>query len=251
MTDQTHRTDQRVALVTGASRGLGKATAVALAARGFHVWLGVRDKEKAQSVLKEVREAGGSAELVTLDLTKASDISGLVRELTERHGHLDILVNNAAVMLDGSWLGNTSLSVDDNTLKQTFETNFFATVKLTQALWPLLEQSAYANVVNVSSRMGSNTMHADPEGPLKGAKPFAYDASKAALNAFTTHLAEVGRPLGIQVNSAYPGWVRTELGTDYADLSVEEGIQTILQLALLPAGTRTGCFEHMGGTVPW
>ena len=241
----------RVALVTGAARGLGRATALRLAKEGFHVWLGVRDVARCEDLLEDICRSNARATLLELDVTNTEDIEGAVRRIQQEDGHLDVLVNNAAVMLDGGWLGNTSLTIDGKTLKQTFETNFFGTVALTQALWPLLSSAGQANVVNVSSRMGSNTIHADPEGPLKGAKPFAYDASKAALNAFTTHLAEVGRPLGIQVNSAYPGWVRTDLGTEYADLSIDEGIETILRLALVAPGTKTGRFEYLGEAVPW
>jgi len=241
----------RVALVTGAARGLGRATAIRLAREGFHVWLGVRDLTTAGDLLAELGGEGDRATLLKLDITSAADIAEAVQRINREDGRLDVLVNNAAVMLDGGWLGNTSLTISEATLKQTFETNLFGTVALTQAAWPLLSAAGAANVVNVSSRMGSNTIHADPDGPLKGAKPFAYDASKAALNAFTTHLAEVGRPLGVQVNSAYPGWVRTELGTEYADLSVEEGVETIVQLALLAPGTRTGRFEYLGETVAW
>ena len=240
-----------VALVTGASRGLGKEVALQLARSGFHVWLGVRDERRTQSLLEEVRRSGGHADPVVLDVTKADDIAAAVKTIEIRHGRLDVLVNNAGVMLDGGWLGNTALTVTAETLQTTFDTNFFGAIALTQAMWPLLRKAGHANVVNVSSRMGSNTIHADPEGPLKGAKPFAYDASKAALNAFTTHLAEVGRPVNIQVNSAYPGWVRTDLGSEHADLSVEEGAETIMQLALLPAGSRTGRFEYLGEAVPW
>lgn len=240
-----------VALLTGASRGLGQAAAQRLAEAGLHVWLGVRDVAASHAVLEAIRGVGGSADLVKLDVTSSRDIDAAVRLIEEQSGRLDVLVNNAAVMLDGAWLGNTSLTASQEMLKATFEANFFGTVALTQAAWRLLEKAGHANVVNVSSRMGSNTIHADPDGPLKGAKPFAYDASKAALNAFTTHLAEVGRPVGVQVNSAYPGWVRTELGSEYADLSVEEGVETIVQLALLPADTRTGRFEHLGETVAW
>ena len=251
MTESKNSPPSKIALVTGASRGLGKAAALRLAEAGCHVWLGVRDVNAAQAVLTEVRKRGGSADLVALDLTQPGDIESAARAIESRSGHLDILVNNGAVMLDGGWIGNTSLTATQHMLKQTFDTNFFGTVALTQALWPLLAKAGHASVVNVSSRMGSNAIHADPEGPLKGAKPFAYDASKAALNAFTTHLADVGRPAGILVNSAYPGWVRTELGSEYADLSVEEGVETIVQLALLPAGGRTGRFEHLGEAVPW
>lgn len=240
-----------VALVTGAARGLGKATAIALAAQGYHLLLGVRDIAASQALAAQIQASGGRAELVALDVTQADDIAAVAALIDQRFGQLDVLVNNGAIMLDGGWVGNTALTIDQQKLKATFEVNLFGTVALTQALWPLLEKAGHANIVNVSSRMGSNGLHADPEGPLAGVKPFAYDASKAALNTFTTHLAELGRPLGIQVNSAYPGWVRTEMGTEYADMSLEEGIATIVELATLPANSRTGRFEHLGETVPW
>jgi NAD(P)-dependent dehydrogenase (short-subunit alcohol dehydrogenase family) len=242
---------QSVALVTGASRGLGKAAALNLAQAGYFVIMGVRDIDGSQALLAEVQEKGNSGELIALDLDNPSSITAAVKGIEARHGALDVLVNNAAIMLDGGWVGNTTVTINAVTLKRTFETNFFGTVALTQALWPLLVKAGHANVVNVSSRMGSNTYHADPSGPLVGVKPFAYDASKAALNALTTHLAELGQPLGVQVNSAYPGWVRTELGTEYAELSVEEGVKTIVDLAVLPPNSRTSRFEHAGSEIPW
>ncbi|QOI04019.1 SDR family NAD(P)-dependent oxidoreductase [Pseudomonas savastanoi] len=228
-----------------------RSTALSLAASGYHVWLGVRNVDDAQALLYQIRETGGMADVVALDVTNPQDIKDAAWEIGRHHEKLDILINNAGVMLDGGWLVNTSITVDPEVLKTTFETNFFGVVALTQALWPLLQAAGNANVVNVSSGMASNTVHANPEGPLKGCKPFAYDASKAALNTFTTHLAEIGQPLGIQVNSAHPGWVRTDLGTEYAELSIEEGIQTILELASLEPNTRTGRFEHAGHPVPW
>ena len=242
---------RRIALVTGAARGLGAATAKKLAAAGCLVLLGVRDRHSACDLLASIVEAGGQAEVVELDVTRESDIQACLRLIAASHGKLDILVNNAAVMLDGKWVGNSTLEVGDATLRKTFDTNFFAAVAIARTLWPLLERAGHANVVNVSSLMGSNAVHADPEGALAGAKPFAYDASKAALNTLTTHLAELGRASGIQVNSAHPGWVRTSLGTEDAPMSVDEGVQTIIDLALLPAGTRSGQFEHLGSSVPW
>jgi NAD(P)-dependent dehydrogenase (short-subunit alcohol dehydrogenase family) len=251
MNQVNEATRQRVALVTGASRGLGRETAIRLAADGIHVWLGVRDPSSAQPLLEQLRTSGGTADLIALDVTQAGDIEAAAHAIANRNGHLDILVNNAGVMLDGSWMGNNSTTVDLKTMQATFDTNFFGTVAVTQAMWPLLLQAGHANVVNVSSVMGSHTVHSDPSGPLAGVKPFAYDASKAALNAFTTHLADAGSALGVQVNSAHPGWVKTELGTEYAPLTIDEGVQTILDLALLPPASRTGQFEHLGQVLPW
>ena len=247
-----NKTDEiRNALITGASRGLGRATALRLAAAGYHLWLGVRNIEQGQSLLAEIRQSGGSADVMALDVTDANSIEAGVQVLSQHADKLSILVNNAGVMLDGAWNANSTLTVDARALRSTFDTNFFGVVALTRALWPLLQKAGNANVVNVSSIMGSNTLHADPQGPLTGYKPFAYDASKAALNSFTTHLAEVGRPHHIQVNSAHPGWVRTDMGTEYASLSIEQGIATIVQLAILPPSAGSGRFVHGTDTLPW
>lgn len=249
--DTSPETRQKVALVTGASRGLGRLTAANLAQNGYIVWLGVRNQADVADLVAEIEAASGIAKPVTLDVTDTATIAEAVRLIETAHGSLDLLVNNAGIMLDGNWVGNTSVTIDPESLRRTFEVNLFGVVAVTQAMWPLLVKAGHANVVNVSSQMGSNTLHADPDSLLAGMKPFAYDASKAALNAFTTHLAELGRPLGIQVNSAHPGWVRTDLGTEDAAMPVEDGVKTILDLSLLPPNQRTGRFEHAGEALPW
>ena len=162
-----------------------------------------------------------------------------------------MLVNNAGVMLDGSWGGNTAPSIDERRLRDTFETNFFAVVRLTQALLPLLRRGRDPHVINVSSVMGSNSIHADLNGPLAGSKPFAYDASKAALNAFTVHLAPALMGDGIRVNSVHPGWVRTELGTSAALVEVNEGARPIIALAASLGATPNARFVAPDGELPW
>lgn len=241
----------RLALVTGANRGLGKVVAERLAKAGLHVIVSGRNVRAIESVAAEIREQGGQAEALELDTSDPASIQRAAQTVHNKFGRLDVLVNNAGIMKEGSWMGNTSTTISSEILRETFETNFFGVVALTQALWGLLEKSGHASVVNVSSIMGSNTIHAQTDGPLAQTKPFAYDASKAALNAFTTHLASVGSEYGIKVNSAHPGWVKTELGSEYAPLSVEEGSRTIVDLALLELGGFTGRFMHNGDALPW
>ncbi|CAM3932145.1 MULTISPECIES: SDR family NAD(P)-dependent oxidoreductase [Pseudomonadota] len=248
------KTRQKVALITGASRGLGRASAARLAQAGYVVWLGVRNEAEVVDFVAEIEASGGQARSITLDVTVPETIERCASLIESEHGFLDLLVNNAGIMLDmldRSWQGNTATTIDPTSLRRTFEVNLFGVVAVTQAMWPLLVKASHANVVNVSSHLGSNTLHADPESRLAGRKPFAYAASKAALNTFTTHLADAGRSIGIQVNSAHPGWVRTALGTEDATMSTEEGVETILDLALLPPNSRTGCFEHCGCALPW
>lgn len=236
-----------VTLVTGANQGLGFETARRLLALGHHVIVAARDAEKAQDA---ARRLGSGAEPLALDVTRAADHARAAAFVAERHGHLDVLVNNAGVNLGEPWMGNTVLTGDDATLRATFETNFFGLVGLTRALVPLLRNSRAGRIVNLSSIMGSLSAHAKG-APLEGLKPFAYDASKTAVNAFTVHLAQALEGDRILVNAAHPGWVKTQLGSDYAPMTVEEGAQTVVQLATLPDGGPTGGFFHQGDRVAW
>ncbi|MFZ5892746.1 MAG: SDR family NAD(P)-dependent oxidoreductase [Myxococcota bacterium] len=243
--------DLRIVLVTGATRGLGLEVASRLAVNGHLVVLAGRDARVAEQRAAEIRARGGEATAIALNVLEADSVDRAAQELSDRFGRLDVLINNAGVMLDGSWSGNTAPSVSESVLRQTFDTNFFAVVRVTQALLPILRRGRDPHIVNVSSLMGSLTLHAQADGPLSGFKPFAYDASKAALNAFTTHLAEAVKPAGIRVNSVHPGWVRTELGTSAATLSVEDGARPIVDLARLRTPFFTAKFIQEGGELPW
>jgi NAD(P)-dependent dehydrogenase (short-subunit alcohol dehydrogenase family) len=195
-------------------------------------------------------------EAVRFDVTKSKDHQEIARHLESRYGKLDILVNNAGVMLDradseaqGGF--NSTSTVTPDILRQTFETNFFAVVALTQALLPLIRKSPAGRIVNLSSILGSLTLHADPASPIYGMKAFAYDASKTALNAFTVHLAHELRGTPIKVNSAHPGWVKTDMGGSAAPMEVSEGGKTSVQLATLPDDCPTGGYFHQGKARPW
>lgn len=238
-------------LVTGANQGLGRQTALRLAALGHHVIATARDADKAAAVVKEITDSGGSAEGHVLDVTDRTHHARLAAQLAERHGRLDVLINNAGAIFGEPWMGNTVLEVPIDVLKATFDVNFFAQVELTRALVPLLRKGWSPRIVNLSSIMGSLTAQSDPAGQLWGAKPFAYDASKTALNAFTVHLAQALAPDGILVNSAHPGWVKTALGGDWAPMTVEEGVETVIALATLADGGPTATFVHRGDAVPW
>ena len=136
-------------------------------------------------------------------------------------------------------------------LRQVFETNFFAVVELTQTLLPLIRKSPAGRIVNLSSILGSLTLHSDPSSDIYSMKAFAYDASKTALNAFTVHLAQALRGTPIKVNSAHPGWVKTDMGGQAAPMEVSEGGKTSVQLATLPDDGPTGGFFHLGQPLPW
>jgi NAD(P)-dependent dehydrogenase (short-subunit alcohol dehydrogenase family) len=136
-------------------------------------------------------------------------------------------------------------------LRKIFETNFFAQVALTDALLPLIKKSPAGRIVNLSSILASLTLHADPQSPIYDAKSFAYDASKTALNAFTIHLAWELRDTKVKVNSAHPGWVKTDMGGPNATMELSEGGKTSAALATLPDDGPTGGFFHLGQPLPW
>src|SRR5262249_15204952 len=142
-------------------------------------------------------------------------------------------------------------TVSPEMLRQTFETNFFAVVALTQALLPLLREAPAGRIVNLSSILGSLTLHSNPGSGIYNKKAFAYGASKTALNAFTVHLAQELRNTKIKVTSAHPGWVQTDMGDTDAPMALSEGGKTSVQLATLPDDGPTGGYFHLGQPLPW
>jgi len=216
--DAPMKTNNKVALITGANRGLGLQTARELGKRGITLLLGVRDLPKSQEALNELAGLGHTVEAIRLDVSDISGHNQVYRQISERYGKLDILVNNAGIwkesLTSSSNIGgaNNTSTVQLELLREIFETNFFGTIHLTQVLLPLIRKSPAGRIVNVSSILGSLTLHSDPASPIYQHKAFAYDASKTALNSFTVHLAHELRATPIKVNSAHPGWVRTEIG---------------------------------------
>ena len=243
--------EKQVALITGANKGIGFETARQLGQRDIVVVVGARDQAKAEKAAKALQSEGVDARPLKLDVTAASDRDAAVEYFDKNFGRLDILVNNAGVMVEGDWATNDTPTVSADALQQTFETNFFAPVLLTQALLPLLKKAPAARIVNLSSILGSLALHSDPKSPIYGSKAFGYNASKSALNAFTIHLAHALRDTGIKVNSAHPGWVKTDMGTDAAPMDVVEGAKTSVALATLDASGPNGSYVHLGKTLPW
>jgi NAD(P)-dependent dehydrogenase (short-subunit alcohol dehydrogenase family) len=240
-----------VALITGANKGIGLESARQLGKQGITVILAARDTAKSEEAARTLRAEGIDAHPLKLDVTNAQDRDAAVKFIGEHSGKLDILVNNAGIMVEGEWANNSTSTITPQTLQQTFDTNFFAPIALTQALLPLLRKAPAARIVNLSSIMGSLAYHSDPKSPIYNMKPFGYDASKTALNAFTIHLAHELRNTKIKVNSAHPGWVKTDMGTDAAPMDIVEGARTTVALATLPDDGPTGAYVHLGKTLPW
>jgi NAD(P)-dependent dehydrogenase (short-subunit alcohol dehydrogenase family) len=247
----------KVALITGGNRGLGLQTARELGHLGIFTILGVRDLKKGKAAAAELKKEGFHAEAIRLDVADLSTHDEAYDYIEKYYGKLDILINNAGIWKESATSSshvpdsNPTSTLPLEILRETFETNFFGTVALTQRLLPHIHKAPAGRIVNVSSILGSLTLHSDPASPIYSHKTFAYDASKTALNAFTVHLAHELRNTPIKVNSAHPGWVKTDMGGEGADLDISEGGKTSAWLATLPASGPTGGYFHMGKPLPW
>ncbi len=241
--------NERIALVTGANKGLGIETSRQLAQQGVLVLMGCRSVAKGRAATKELQKEGLPVEFIQLDVTKPDQISKAAAVIKKRFKKLDILVNNAGMSIDERGSQNDTETVSSRVLRRTFDTNFFGLVELTQKLLALIKKSDSGRIVNVASIMGSLAIHSKEGGmPYK---PFAYDASKTAVNAFTIHLAAALSGTTVKVNSAHPGWVKTDMGGPQAPLSPVEGARTAVRLATLGPDGPTGKFFHGEEELPW
>jgi len=241
---------KKVALITGGNKGIGLETGRQLGKLGITILIGARDLAKGEAAVGELKKDGVDARAVKLDVDVPADYAAVAKSIEKDFGKLDILVNNAGIFLDNR-KGNETSTTSQEVLRKTFDTNFFAVVALTQALLPLVRKSEAGRIVNLSSILGSSTLHATKGSYVYDAKTFAYDASKVALNSFTIHLAHELQGTKIKVNSAHPGWVKTDMGGEGAQLEIEEGAKTSVELATLAEDGPTGGFFHLGKTLPW
>jgi NAD(P)-dependent dehydrogenase (short-subunit alcohol dehydrogenase family) len=243
---------KKIALVTGANKGIGFETARQLGKEGITVIAAARNKENGIKAVETLKSEGIDIEFLQLDVDKDADIQFAFDFINNKYGKLDILVNNAGIQIESdNWGENTSTSVSDKVLRQTLDTNFFNVVKLTNTLLPLIRKSEAGRIVNLSSILGSLNLHSDPNSPIYGSKLFAYDTSKAALNSYTIHLAAALADTNIKVNSAHPGWVKTDMGSDAAPMEIVDGAKTSVALSLLDANGVSGKYIHLGAELPW
>jgi NAD(P)-dependent dehydrogenase (short-subunit alcohol dehydrogenase family) len=233
----------KVALITGANKGLGLEIARQLGRQGIAVVVGARDPDKGEAAATLLREEGIDATAVPLDVTRSADVAALPGFFAERYGRLDILVNNAGVS------HGLEEAVSPEILRRILEVNVVGPYAVTETLVPLLQESPAGRIVNHSSSVGSLGRLSRPEN-AHWVMP-AYTPSKAALNALTVVWAQRLRDTPIKVNSAHPGWVKTDLGGEGALLEVEEGARTAVALATLSDDGPTGGFFHQGEPIPW
>jgi len=239
-------TTKKIVLVTGANKGIGFEVARQLAASGYTVLLGARNQglgEKAADKLKR-----DNVRYIAIDLDNSATIAAAAQAIDADFGHLDVLVNNAGIVVQGDgWPSNSSLDA----IERTFRINFLGTVAVTQAMLPLLRKAPSASIINVSSGLGSITKSGDPAWTHVAAKFLGYAASKAALNMMTVQLAYELRETSIKVNSVDPGYTATDLNQHRGIQTIAEGAAEIIRLALLSGNGPTGTFSNAQGIVPW
>ena len=242
--------NKKIALITGANKGIGLETARQLGKKDITVLLGARDMKKGNAAAKKLRDEGIDAHAIEIDVSDPSSVRKAAAQVESDFGRLDILVNNAGVMTDERGKNVSEQSLD--TWRETFDTNVFGLIATTQAFLPLLRKSEAGRIVNLSSILGSIEFHAQPGSPVYESKETpAYNVSKAAVNAYTVQLAYELKDTRIKVNAAHPGWVKTEMGGEGATMELEEGAATSVALATLDAGGPNGAYVHRGESLPW
>lgn len=234
----------RIALVTGANRGIGYEIARQLAEDEITVVIGARDPEKGQAAAQALNIGGAEVVSVELDVADPQSVKRAVADIERAYGPVDILINNAAILIDGpGGFASSAFDMTDDTLRCTFETNVLGPARLIQATVPGMRKRRFGRVVNISSRAGQLSH--------MGAGYPAYRMSKAALNALTrTVAAEVSEP-NVLINAVCPGWCQTDMGGDGADRSPAEGARTAVWLATRDETSVTGCFFHDKKEIAW
>ena len=248
MTEQI-TTEQTVALVTGANKGIGYEIAAGLGALGWSVGVGARDERRRTAAVEKLRAAGADAFGVPLDVTDDASVTAAAAMIAERAGRLDVLVNNVGVT-GGMPQEPTRVSLDQ--VRLVVETNVIGVIRVTNAMLPLLRRSASPRIVNMSSGVGSlarqsATTDALSTGPISG----AYAPSKTFLNAVTVQYAKELRDTKILINLACPGFVATDLNGFRGVRSPEQGAAIAIQLATLPDDGPSGGYFEDAGVIPW
>jgi len=237
----------RIALVTGANKGIGFESARGIAKAGYVLLLAARNPEAGRQAAANLAEEGLDVRFVELDVTRAESISTAAAGIEADFGKLDVLVNNAGIT--DSYDGPPSRARVD-AVERVLRTNFLGAVATAQAMLPLLRKSDAGRIVNVSSDLGSITRHGDPTWKYAQVKVLGYCASKAALNMFTVQLAFELKEYGIRVNSVNPGFTATDLNAQRGQQTVEEGAAEIVRVALQEHGP-SGRFLEAGGELVW
>lgn len=246
--------EQKIALITGANRGIGFETTRQLGKQGIKVLIGARSEEKGLEAESTLKNEGLDVEYINIDVDNTATHTSAAKTIEEKYGKLDILINNAGIFVaeefgaDGSMVLPSQTSSE--TFRKTFDTNFFNTVAVTQTLLPLVRKSEAGRIVFLSSGLGSLVLHSTPGSPVYDYKVSAYNISKTALNGYAVHLAWELKDTPIKVNAAHPGSVITDMNAN-GEITVEEGAKTSVALATLGDDGYTGKFIYLSEELPW
>jgi NAD(P)-dependent dehydrogenase (short-subunit alcohol dehydrogenase family) len=239
---------KRIALVTGANKGIGLEIARQLAQAGVSVIIGARDLERGNAAVASLRSRALEAKAVHLDLLDQESIDGAAARIADDHGRLDILVNNAGIV-DAD--DGPPSAASPEAVRRILNTNFVGALAVTLAMLPLLRKSSGSRIVNLSSALGSLTVNGDPSSPFYSARLIGYNASKAALNMLTVQLSQEFRGTPHVVNAVSPGYVKTDLTGGNGFLTPEEAAKTPVRFALLGDDAVSGHFLKADGEIPW
>lgn len=239
---------KKVALITGANKGIGFEVARQLGRRGCTVLVGARDKKRGEEAAAKLAAEDLDARYIDIDVTVPATVAAAADRIAGEFGRLDILINNAGIAVQGDGPPATSGIPG---IEQTLRVNFIGAVAVSQALLPLLRKAPSARIVNVSSGLGSLTKNGNPALYFSGLQYFGYSASKAALNMLTVQLAYELGDTAIKVNSAEPGYTATDLNQHRGPQTVEEGSEEIVRLALLGDDGPSGTCSDRKGIMPW
>ncbi|MFN6516235.1 MAG: SDR family oxidoreductase [Nostoc sp. CreGUA01] len=239
----------KIALITGANKGIGYEIARQLGSRGATVLVGARDIGRGEEAANKLGLSGIDAKAVQLNVVDQKTIDSAAEQIEREFGKLDILVNNAGILSDGDRLPPSQ--VDIQILRDTYETNVFGVFAVTKALLPLLKKSTAGRIVNISSGLGSLTLNLDPSYEFAHFKLIAYNSSKTALNALTVLFADELKDTPIKVNAADPGFTATDINQHQGYRTVEQGAKAAVRLATLLEDGSTGGFFDENGVLPW
>jgi NAD(P)-dependent dehydrogenase (short-subunit alcohol dehydrogenase family) len=239
--------NKKVALITGANKGIGREIARQLGKQGITVVVGARDEARGKEAAVALKNEGIDASFVALDVTREDSIASAAATIDKEFGKLDILVNNAAIAIDNGTPSKLDLAV----FRRTYDTNVFGVFAVTKAMLPLLHKSDAGRIVNMSSGLGSLAQTSNPNWPFAAVNLLAYNSSKSAINALTVQFANELRNTPIKVNAADPGYVATDLNQNRGHRTVEQGAIAPVRLATLPADGPTAGYFNEDGVVPW
>lgn len=239
--------DRKIALITGANKGIGLEIARQLGTQGVTVLIGARDGERGREAAERLQAEHVNAHALHLDVTNQTTIDAAARFLEREFGKLDILVNNAGILIDDVPPSQLTMEV----LRRTYETNVFGVFAVTKAMLPFIQKSDAGRIVNMSSSLGSLTLNSDPNWEFAQFQLLVYNSSKAALNAMTIQFANELKNTSIKVNSAEPGYTATDLNGHSGPQTVQQAATVPARLAMLPADGPTGGFFHENGSEPW